>query len=29
MAIGDVAVVGGGINGMCIAWELARRGWHV
>jgi glycerol-3-phosphate dehydrogenase len=29
MALGHVAVVGGGINGLCIAWELARRGWQV
>jgi len=27
--LGTVAVVGGGINGLCIAWELARRGWQV
>jgi len=27
--LGRVAVVGGGINGLCIAWELARRGWVV
>ena len=29
MALGSVAVVGGGINGLCIAWELALRGWQV
>jgi glycerol-3-phosphate dehydrogenase len=29
MSLGRVAVVGGGINGLCIAWELARRGWSV
>lgn len=29
MALGTVAVVGGGINGLCIAWELASRGWEV
>ena len=29
MTLGTVAVVGGGINGLCIAWELARRGWQV
>jgi len=29
MALGHVAVVGGGINGLCVAWELARRGWQV
>jgi len=27
--LGTVAVIGGGINGFCIAWELARRGWQV
>ncbi|MBM5802327.1 MAG: FAD-dependent oxidoreductase, partial [Cyanobacteria bacterium K_DeepCast_35m_m2_023] len=27
--LGTVAVIGGGINGLCIAWELARRGWQV
>ncbi|MBM5798970.1 MAG: FAD-dependent oxidoreductase [Cyanobacteria bacterium K_Offshore_0m_m2_072] len=26
---GTVAVIGGGINGLCIAWELACRGWQV
>ena len=29
MALGHVAVVGGGINGLCIAWQLALHGWHV
>ena len=29
MLLGHVGVVGGGINGLCIAWELAKRGWHV
>jgi glycerol-3-phosphate dehydrogenase len=29
MSLGSVAVVGGGINGVCIAWQLARRGWQV
>jgi len=29
MSLGSVAVVGGGINGICIAWELAKRGWEV
>jgi len=29
MALGCVGVVGGGINGLCIAWELAQRGWTV
>ena len=29
MSLGKVAVVGGGINGLCIAWQLAVRGWHV
>ena len=29
MALGKVAVVGGGINGLCIAWQLAVRGWQV
>ena len=29
MALGHVAIVGGGINGLCIAWELARCGWDV
>lgn len=29
MSLGSVAVVGGGINGLCIAWELARCGWDV
>jgi glycerol-3-phosphate dehydrogenase len=29
MSLGSVAVVGGGINGLCIAWELARRDWQV
>lgn len=29
MNLGTVAVVGGGINGLCIAWELAQRGWQV
>jgi len=27
--LGTVAVIGGGINGLCIAWELALRGWQV
>lgn len=27
--LGRVAVIGGGINGLCIAWELAQRGWAV
>jgi len=29
MPLGHVGVIGGGINGLCIAWELARRGWAV
>lgn len=29
MALGHVGVVGGGINGLCIAWELSKRGWAV
>lgn len=29
MALGHVGVVGGGINGLCIAWELVKRGWDV
>lgn len=29
MSLGSIAVIGGGINGLCIAWELAWRGWHV
>lgn len=29
MALGHVGVIGGGINGLCIAWELAKRGWAV
>ncbi len=29
MAVGHVGVIGGGINGLCIAWELAKRGWAV
>ncbi|HEU4889890.1 MAG TPA: glycerol-3-phosphate dehydrogenase/oxidase [Thermoanaerobaculia bacterium] len=29
MAENDIAVVGGGINGSGIAWELARRGYRV
>lgn len=29
MADGDVAVVGGGINGICIAWEFASRNRQV
>jgi glycerol-3-phosphate dehydrogenase len=29
MALGRVGVIGGGINGLCIAWELAQWGWAV
>jgi glycerol-3-phosphate dehydrogenase len=29
LTLGKVAVVGGGINGLCIAWQLAIRGWQV
>jgi len=29
LALGQVAVVGGGINGLCIAWQLAKSGWAV
>jgi glycerol-3-phosphate dehydrogenase len=29
MSLGSIAVIGGGINGLCIALELARRGWKV
>ncbi|MBM5808592.1 MAG: FAD-dependent oxidoreductase, partial [Cyanobacteria bacterium M_surface_9_m1_291] len=29
LALGQVAVVGGGINGLCIAWQLSKRGWAV
>ena len=29
MPLGHVGVIGGGINGLCIAWELAKRGWAV
>jgi len=29
MPLGHVGVIGGGINGLCISWELARRGWAV
>lgn len=29
MTLGHVGVIGGGINGLCIAWELAKRGWTV
>jgi glycerol-3-phosphate dehydrogenase len=29
MALGRVGVIGAGINGLCIAWQLALRGWHV
>jgi len=29
LALGQVAVIGGGINGLCIAWELSKRGWTV
>jgi glycerol-3-phosphate dehydrogenase len=28
-ALGKVAVIGGGINGLCMAWELSKRGWAV
>lgn len=28
-AFGNVAVIIGGINGLCIAWEPSRRGWAV
>jgi len=29
MALGRVGVIGGGINGLCVSWELAQRGWCV
>ena len=29
MPLGHVGVIGGGINGLCIALELAKRGWSV
>jgi glycerol-3-phosphate dehydrogenase len=29
VTLGHVGVIGGGINGLCIAWELAKRGWTV
>ncbi len=29
MVLGTVGVIGAGINGLCIAWQLALRGWQV
>ena len=29
MSLVKVAVVGGGINGLCIAWQLGERDCHV
>ena len=27
MSLGSIAVIGGGINGLCIATELENKGW--